>query len=141
MFLFFTRQIKDKGLPKKGDIRSFKDPRLVTKDIEEPEQTIEKTPPGSDTTVSTPEMFKSPEIIQDKVPGFISENHPEMEPTIVQKTVAPRKYKGWVYIDEKILETEVQEKSSDSEDNIPVASLLKAKDGASLSIDQMEDFK
>jgi hypothetical protein len=86
-------------------------------------------------------MFNSPEIIQDKVPGFISENHPEMEPTVVQKTVAPRKYKGWVYIDEKILETEVQEKSSDSEDNIPVASLLKAKEGASLSIDQMEDFK
>jgi hypothetical protein len=86
-------------------------------------------------------MFRSPEVIQDKVPGFIMENHPDLEPTVAQKTVAPRKYKGWVYIDEKILETELQEKSSDSEDNIPVARLLKAKEGVSLSTEQIKDWK
>jgi len=59
-----------------------------------------------------------------------------LTPTVVEKTVAPRKHKGWVYIQDKILETEVQEKSSDSEDNIPVARLLKAKEGSSLSMEQ-----
>ena len=144
----------DKGVPKKvdkfvrkppkqrrnTDIMPFKAPRKVSTDVE-PKQTIETTPPESDTTSSTPEMFRSPDVIQDKVPGFIMENHPDLEPTVVQKTVAPRKYKGWVYIDETIHETELQDKSSDSEDNIPVARLLKAKEGASLSTEQMEDWK
>ncbi len=125
--------MKDKRVPKTGDklvrkpprqrgnseIRPFKAPRLVTKDTDSNNNTevqaITETPPESDTTGSTPEMFKSPEIIQDKVPGFITENHPDMEPTVVQKTVAPRKYKGWVYIDEIIPETEVQDVSDDSE--------------------------
>ena len=99
------------------------------------------TPPQSDTTGSTPDMFKSPEINQDKVPGFISENHPDFEPTVVQKTVARRKYKGWVYIEEKIPETELQEESDDSEDNIPVASLLQAKEGTSLTRELIQDMK
>ena len=99
------------------------------------------TPPQSDTTGSTPEMFQSPDLMQDKVPGFISENHPDFEPTVVQNTVAPRKYKGWVYIEERIPETEVQEESDDSEDNIPVASLLKAKEGTGLTRELIQDMK
>ncbi len=85
----------DKGVPKKvdkfvrkppkqrrnTDIMPFKAPRKVSTDVE-PKQTIETTPPESDTTGSTPEMFRSPEVIQDKVPGFIMENHPDLEPTV-----------------------------------------------------------
>ena len=119
-----------------SEIMPFKAPRLVTKDTDSNNNTevqaISETPPESDTTGSTPEMTKSPEIIQDKVPGFITENHPDMEPTVVEKTVAPKKYKGWVYIEESIPETEVQEVSDDSEDNIPVAILLKAKEGTDI---------
>ncbi len=96
----------------------------------ESEQTIEKTPPQSDTTGSTPEMFKSPEINQDRVPGFISENHPELTPTVVEKTVAPRKYKGWVYIQDKIPETEVQESSVNQD-----------KEDTSLTLSKIQDLR
>ncbi len=75
----------------------------------EGEQTNDKpdqTTPQSDTTGSTPEMFKSPpEVTQDRVPGSIIDETTRMEQTVVQKTKAPRKYKEWVYIPE----TEVQE--------------------------------
>ena len=56
-------------------------------------------------------MFKSPEVIQDSVPGFIANNTTLVEKTVVAKTVPPRKYKGWVYIPE----TEAKESSSNSE--------------------------
>ncbi len=110
--------MKDKGVLKKGDklvrkptrqrgntdIRPFKAPRQVTKGIDSNSNT--EVQAITETTGSTPEMLKSPDISQDKVPGFVVENHPEMEPTVVAQTVKPRKYKGWVYIDEKIPETE-----------------------------------
>ena len=75
----------------------------------------------SDTTESTPEMLKSPDKGQDRVPGS-SCNAPSLgENTVVAKTVAPRKYKGWVFIPE----TEENEGSSDSADNEPIAGQLK----------------
>ena len=87
--------MKDKGVPKKGDmfvrkaprqrgntdIRPFKAPRQVTKGTDSNSNT--EVQAITETTGSTPEMLKSPDISQ--------------------------------------------EKSSDNEDNIPVASLLKAK--------------
>ncbi len=62
----------------------------------EGEQTIGKTPPESDTTGSTPEIFKSPELIQGRVPGSNAVDKTLVEETVVEKTVPPRKYKGWV---------------------------------------------
>ncbi len=78
---------------------------------------MDKTPPESDTTGSTPEMFRSPELIQDRVPGSIVQKK-----TVEQNTKAPRKVKGWVYIPETkdqevpvqnlvVKETELQQSS------------------------------
>ncbi len=79
----------------------------------------------------------SPEVRQDRVPGSIVDETTRMEQTVVQKTKAPRKYKGWVYIPE----TEVQESGDDSEDNLPVASLIKEKEDTSLSLEKIQDLK
>jgi hypothetical protein len=106
----------------------------------EQEQTNDKpdqTPPQSDTIGSTPEMFKSPDVIQDRVPGSIVDETTRMEQTVVQKTKAPRKFKGWVYIPE----TEVQESGNDSEDNLPVANLSKEKEDTSLTLENIQDLK
>ena len=95
----------------------------------EQEQTNDKpdqTTPQSDTTGSTPEMFKSPEVIQDRVPGSIVDETTRMEQTVVQKTKAPRKYKGWVYIPE----TEVQE-----------SSVHQDKEDTSLTIEKIQDLR
>ncbi len=40
-----------------------------------------------------------------------------------------------------IPETEAQDSSNDSEDNIPVVSLIKTKEGTSLSLEQIQDYK
>ncbi len=109
----------------------------------EPEQTIDKpnqTTPESDTTGSTPEIFKSPEIIQGRVPG--SDSVSLVGVTLVEETVGQnkevaRQYRGVRHVKE----TELQESSSDSDDNIPVASLIKQKTATSLTIEQMQDLK
>jgi hypothetical protein len=106
----------------------------------EPEQTNDipdQTTPQSDTTGSTPDMFKSPQIVQDRVPGSIVEDSTRTEQTEVQKTKAPRKYKGWVYIPE----TEVQDNGEGIKDNLPVASLNKDNEETSLTLEKIQDLK
>ena len=49
----------------------------------------------SDTTESTPEILQSPDKVQDRVPGSLANAPSVGEKTVVAKTVAPRKYKGW----------------------------------------------
>jgi hypothetical protein len=95
----------------------------------EPEQTYDKpnqTTPQSDTTGSTPEIFKSPQVVQDRVPGSIVDNTTRLEQTELQKTKAPRKYKGWVYIPE----TEVQESSVNPD-----------KEDTSLTLEKIQDLR
>jgi hypothetical protein len=127
----------DKGVPKNvdkfarkpprqrgnTDIMPFKAPRRLSPDSDV-QETMDKTPPDSDTTGSTPEMFRSPELIQDRVPGSIVQKK-----TVEQNTKAPRKVKGWVYIPETedqelpvqnlvVKETELQESSGLSDDKL-----------------------
>jgi hypothetical protein len=63
------------------------------------EETKDQTPENipSDTTGSTPEIFKSPDLVQDRVPGSNAKDTSSGDKTVVAKTVPPRKYKGWVY--------------------------------------------
>ena len=103
----------------------------------EGEQTIDKTPPESDTTGSTPEIFKSPELIQGRVPGSNTVEETLVEETIVEKTVPLRKYKGWVYIPE----TEINEGCSAREEDVPVASVIQPQTDTTLSLQQMQEFK
>ena len=152
--------MKDKGVPRTGDklvrkparqrgntdIRPFKAPRLVNKDTDSNTHTEVQaiTEKESDTSGKTTELIKSPELIKDSVPGSIEE--------VVLKTKAPRKVKGWVYITEidgveipvpKLVakETEQQDSSGESDDNVPVATLLQYKTATSLTTEQMQDIK
>jgi hypothetical protein len=98
----------DKGVPKNvdkflrkpsrqrdnTDILPFNAPRRLSPDSDV-QQTMDTTPPESDTTGSTPEMFRSPELIQHRVLGSIVKKK-----AVEQNTKAPRKVKGWVYIPE-----------------------------------------
>ena len=103
------------------------------------EETKDQTPENitSDTTGSTPEIFKSPDLVQDRVSGSNGNDTSLGEETVVAKTVPPRKYKGWVYIPE----SEAKENSSDSEDNVPVTSLLKPKTLTSPYLEELQDYK
>ncbi len=74
------------------DIMPFKAPRRLSPDSDV-QETMDKTPPDSDTTGSTPEMFRSPELIQDRVPGSIVQKK-----TVEAKTgVVIAKVEGWFY--------------------------------------------
>ncbi len=61
----------------------------------------------------------------------------EVEETVVAKTVPLRKYKGWVYI----TESETKVNSSDSDDDVPLASLLKDKTVTSPYLEELQDYK
>jgi hypothetical protein len=155
--------MKDKGVPRTGDklvrkparqrgntdIRPFKAPRLVTKDTDSNNNTeveaITETEIATDLEARqdkavfvNPEQIKSSELLQDK--------------TVVLKTKAPRKVKGWVYITEsedqdipvqKLVakETEQKDSSGESDDNVPVATLLQYKTATSLTSAQVQDIK
>jgi hypothetical protein len=96
-----------------------------------------QVPAESDTTESTPEILQSPDKLQDRVPGSSGIAPGLGEKTVVGKTVAPRKYKGWVFVPE----TEEKEDSSDSEDNVPIASQLKPQTVTSKRLEELQDFR
>jgi hypothetical protein len=108
----------------------------------EAEQRKEQTPENiqSDSTDSTPEMFKSPDVIQDRVPGSNTNETSLVEETVeatIVSTVSTRKYKGWVFIPE----TEANEGSSESDDNEPIASQLQPQTVTSIRLQELQDFK
>jgi hypothetical protein len=91
----------------------------------------------SDTTESTPDILQSPDKVQDRVPGSLANAPSVGENTVGAKTVAPKKYKGWVFIPE----TEEKEGSSDSADNEPIASQLKPQTVKSKRLQELQDFR
>lgn len=121
------------------DIMPFKAPRRLSSgsDVQE---IMDKTPPDSDTTGSTPEMFRSPELIQDRVPGSIVQKK-----TVEAKTKAPRRVKGWVYIPEtEDQEEPVQDlvlKVPELQDSSGLIDDRLNQTATSLTIAQMKDFK
>jgi hypothetical protein len=96
-----------------------------------------QVPDESDTTESTPEILKSPDKVQDRVPGSSSNAPGSGEKTYVAKIVAPKKYKGWVYVQE----TQANEDSDDSADNLPIASQLKPQTVTSKRLEELQDFR
>jgi hypothetical protein len=86
---------------------------------------------------STPDIFKSPEIIEGRVPGSITSETTSGFRIEERTTQSRKKYKGVRVVPE----TEAQERSSDSEDNVPVVSLLRPKSSSTLSLLQIEECK
>ena len=84
----------------------------------------------SDTTGSTPDIFRSPDTGPDIVQG--SNTVP-----VAQEERPKLTYMGVTHVDE----TEVQGSSSDSEDDVPVARLLRPKLNTTLTLEQIQDCK
>jgi hypothetical protein len=72
------------------------------------------------------------------VPGSFDIATSEVVETVVAKTKAPRKYKGWVIIPET---EEKQDSSDDSEDNVPVVTLLQEQSVTSTRLRELQDYK
>ena len=95
--------------------------------------------------------FKAPRPVSEVVSEVVqrdrsgtteTDNDKAIEPEqTIEKTrpesVMPKKCKGWVYIDETILETELQDDSSD--DDIPVATILRQENLVTLTEQQIKD--
>jgi hypothetical protein len=91
----------------------------------------------SDTTGSTSDIFKSPDRGDSRVPGLETTTTDVVSSCVIQ---ARNKftYTGVTHVDE----TEKQATSSDSEDDIPVARLLRPKKTVcSLTLQQIQDCK
>jgi hypothetical protein len=111
-------------------------------DAEERVDITNQTMAESDTTGSTPEICKSPQLVQGRVPGSNSNITTVVEETVLEKTVKPRQYKGWVYIPETEAPSITgQESEDDSDDHLPLASILNFKKATSLTNEQLKDMK
>ncbi len=87
---------------------------------------------------STPDIFKSPQTIEGRVPGSITSDTTSGFRFQERTTQSKTKYKGVRVVPE----TEAQERSSDSEeDNVPVAALLRPKSSSTLTLEQIEECK
>jgi hypothetical protein len=99
---------------------------------------------ASDTTGSTPDIFKSPEMTDKRVPGSIITDRVEgfdidsRRQAIQKGKVATlKKFKGYVWVPE----TELQEQTIERNDNVPVEKLMIPSQTGSLSLEQIKDCK
>jgi hypothetical protein len=86
---------------------------------------------------STPDIFKSPQTIEGRVPGSITSDTTSGFRFQERATQSKNKYNGVRVVPE----TEAHEASSDSEDNVPVATLLRPKSLSTLTLQQIEECK
>ncbi len=106
----------------------------------------------SDTTGSTPDIFSSPDrdivvgvaevaqtITSDVVGNhvIIQARRPQARNPFDHRNFKGQPYQGVMHVEE----TEQQDKSSDSEDDIPVATLLRQEKGSTLTLQQIQDCK
>lgn len=96
----------------------------------------------SDTTESTPEIFRSPvtEMVgrQDEVALDLVGQHlfqASNQLVVNDMMLNGKPYRGVTFVPE----TEEQVESSDSDDNVPVATLLRQEKGTTLSLQQIQD--
>ncbi len=112
------------------------------------ERTTDKTDDitiASDTSGCTPDIFKSPEITDKRVPGSIITDGVEgfdIDSRRQAKTKGDAgtiklKFKGVKFVPE----TEQQDATSESDDDVPVAMLLKPKKAGSLTLQQIQECK
>jgi hypothetical protein len=101
---------------------------------EDDKQTRQKTPQEtieSDTTGSTPEIFKSP--IQELVGTVTTDTETVSDYAIQARSQSKKMYQGIRHV----AETELQDESSD--DDIPVATLLRQENSVTLIEQQIKD--
>ena len=97
----------------------------------------------SDTTESTPEIFRSPVaetvvVVQDKVALDLlgQQIFEASNQSGNQMTLNGKPFVGVTFVPE----TEAQVESSDSDDNVPIATSIRKEKGSTLTIQQIKDF-
>ncbi len=90
----------------------------------------------SNTTESTPDIFKSPDRVVTAFPSPDIVMTVEIAPE-VQPQTKKFKYQGVM----RVKETQLPDKSSDSEDDRPIVVTLRKEKGQSFSAQQIQDFK
>ena len=100
--------------------------------------------PASDTTEGTPDIFKSPEMTDKRVPGSIITDRIEgydiqskRQASLTEKIPKLKKFKGYVWVPE----TELQEETIDKIDNMTVENLEIPTKTGSLTLEQIRDCK
>ena len=100
--------------------------------------------PASDTTEGTPDIFKSPEMTDKRVPGSIITDRIEgydiqskRQASQTEKIPKLKKFKGYVWVPE----TELQEETIDKIDNMTVENLEIPTKTGSLTLEQIQDCK
>jgi hypothetical protein len=123
-----TKAVEDKADSEVQEVTETENERDITARQEtvmfEIEQDTNKTP-ESDKTESTPDIFRSP-VMEEPI-----------QATFKAVTYKGMSYKGVTRVEE----TEDQDKASDSEDDIPVATLLRHEKDNELSLEQIQDCK
>ena len=96
----------------------------------------------SDTTESTPEIFRSPVaetafVVQDKVALDLlgQQLFEASNQSGNQMTLNGKPFLGVTFVPE----TEAQVESSDSDDNVPIATSIRKEKGSTLTIQQIKD--
>ncbi len=98
----------------------------------------------SDSTGSTPNIFRSPVRETEQIVAVEGQSITTdvVGDQVIRASPKSVKYKGNTYQGFlHIEETEVQDKSSDSEDEIPLATLVRHEKGKSLTLQQIQDCK
>ena len=97
----------------------------------------------SDTTESTPEIFRSPVtetvvVVQNKVALDLlgQQLFEASNQSGNQMTLNGKPFLGVTFVPE----TEAQVESSDSDDNVPIATSIRKEKGSTLTIQQIKDF-
>ena len=88
----------------------------------------------SNTTESTPDIFKSPvrQVVQTSLTALEKDIAIEVQDT--------GQGQGFKYVGPPLIsETEAQVASSDSDDNVPVATLLRQEKGSTLTLRQIQN--
>ncbi len=99
----------------------------------------------SDTTESTPDIFRSP-VTEAEQQQLLEEDETVTTDVVlderIETSATSLTYKGKTCTDVmRVEETENQAKASDSEDDIPVATLLRQEKGIPLTLQQIQDCK
>jgi hypothetical protein len=136
-----TKTVKNKKVVEEQEsiVQVIEKESVTDKDVEETKDRQENITKASDKTPNPPDFLKSPETIVTRIPGSVVRDRGEsfdIESRRAQKTTTTDLlFKGVTFVPE----TENQDGSSGSEDDISVVRLLGSKTVTKLTSQQIQD--
>jgi hypothetical protein len=128
-----TKAVEDNADSEVQEVTETENERNISSRHEAMAQDKEVTT-ESDRTESTPDIFRLEEDETVTTHVVLDER---MEASVTSLTYKGNTYTGVTHVEE----TEIQDKGSDSEDDIPVATLLRQEKGTTLTLQQIQDCK